>query len=363
VTKHTDIPLIDVHIHVRTVASIANQVDVMEACNLAAVNVLSVPPHGGLNINQNVLGALFKALWPDRVYWFCGVHHGPPAVPADRPDFAAQLRTLREMGCDGVKMIEGKPTVYKQLGTPLNDRLYDEFYGLLESERIPLLFHVGDPSKNWDPNRVSQQTRARGWFYGDGTFPARKTLYKEIDDVLARFPRLTVIFAHFYFFEDQIARADEFMSRWENVGVDLTPGWTMYSCFSRAPDAWREFFVKWQDRIFFGTDNSGGRTSPRPEKVEIALDKIGKMRTFLETADEVAYDEKTKFRGINLDRPVLENIYHANFERVAGEKPRAVNVPLAVERARELLSLARAGGADDETLTDLTNILSRLESL
>jgi len=358
-----DTDIIDCHIHMRTVASTANQLKVMEACGLAGVSVAAVPPHGGLNINQNVLGALFKAVAPDRVYWFGGLHHQRPVVDPARPDFAAQLRRVREMGCDGIKFIEGKPTVYKMLGTPLNDPLYDEFYAMMAAEQIPLLFHVADPTRYWDAERVSDNIRARGWFYGDGAFPSREELYKQIDDVLARFADLPVIFAHFYFVEDDIERADELLTRYPKVSFDLTPGWTMYACFTRAPEAWREFFIRHQDQILFGTDSSGGKSPIGWEKLTVARYRVWRMRAFLETDKEVLHENGEFFQGIHLPRDVVEKIYHGNFRRHAGEKPRPGNIPLAIDRCKELIELARSGKADEETMTDLRAILARLEAI
>lgn len=357
------VPLIDCHIHMRTIASIINQANVMEACNLKAINVASVPTHGGLNINQNVLGALFKALYPDRVYWFGGLHHEPPAVDAKRPDFAGQLQRVHRMGCDGIKFIEGKPTVYKLLQTPLNDPLYDEFYAAMSADQIPLLFHVGDPSKSWDPERVSKWIRQRGWFYGDGTFPAREELYAQIDDILERFENLPVIFAHFYFMEDDIERAEAFLNRWPKVSFDLTPGWGMYGCFTRNPSAWREFFIRHQDQILVGTDNSGGKMAPNFEKVMIAKFRFARIKAFLGTTEKVLHEDGHFFQGIGLPKEVLEKLYHRNFQRYAGDKPRSVNLPLVIERCSELISLARAGDADDETMADLEAILTRLKEL
>ena len=358
-----DTDIIDGHIHMRVVASIRNQTDVMKACGLSAVSVASVPPHGGLNINQNVLGALFKAVEPDRVYWFAGLHHQPPAVDADEPDFAGQLRRIRLMGCDGIKFIEGKPTVYKMLHTPLNDPLYDEFYAQMAAEQIPLLFHVGDPSRNWDSDRVSANIKARGWFYGDGTFPGREELYDQIDDVLERFAGLPLILAHFYFMEDDIDRADAFLTRWPSVSFDLTPGWGMYACFTRAPDAWREFFIRHQDQILFGTDTSGGRSPLGWEKRVVIRYRYWRMRAFLETDKEVLHESGQFFQGIRLPPDVVKKIYHGNFRRLAGDRPRPVNLPLAVKRCRELIDMAREGGSDAETQADLANILAGLDEL
>ena len=203
-TDFADIPLIDAHIHMRTIASITNQTNVMEACGLTAVNVLASAAMSGLNINQNVLAALFKVERRGEVYAFGGLHHQRPAVEAAAPDFAGQLRRIRELGFDGIKMIEGKPSIYKMLGTPLNDPLYDRFYALLAEWQFPLLLHVGDPAMMWDPEQVQQWALDRGWFYGDGTYPTLEQLYGQVEDVLTRHPTLPLILAHLAFLEDDM---------------------------------------------------------------------------------------------------------------------------------------------------------------
>jgi len=360
-TDWLDSDIIDCHTHMRTIASIRNQKEAMETCKLAAISVMSVPVHGGMNINQNVLGALFKASEPERVYWFGGLHHQPPVVDAAKPDFAGQLRRIRAMGCDGIKFIEGKPTVYKMVGTPLNDPLYDEFYAQMATERIPLLFHVADPPRNWAADRISASIKARGWFYGDGTFPTREQLYEQIDDILSRFEHLPLILAHFFFLGDDIERADEFLNRWPDVSFDLTPGWSMYGGFTKAPDAWREFFIRHQDQILFGTDTSGGKSPLGWEKLTVIKYRYWRMRAFLETDKPVLHENGQFFQGIHLPADVLAKIYHGNFRRLAGDRPRPVNVSLAIERCKELIEIAKSSGADSETRTDLANILAGLE--
>jgi predicted TIM-barrel fold metal-dependent hydrolase len=356
-------PIIDCHIHVRAIGSLVNQGDVMDACRLAGVNVLSSAALGGLNINQNVLCALFKARRPDRVWWFGGLHHLPPIGGQGTPDFATQVRFLRALGCDGMKMIEGKPSAYVQIGRALDDPAYDDYYALLEAERIPLLLHVADPPEFWDPDRVSPALRERGWSYGEGDFPTREQLYEQVESVLDRFRRLPLVLAHFAFMDDDIHMASDFLERHGSVCFDLTPGWGMYHSFSGDPEAWREFFVRYQDRILFGTDNSGGRRAPNPEKVRIAEKKIGAMRTFLTTRGEAIGWDGEPMQCIGLAAEARAKICHANFQRLAGHRPRTGNVPMALERCGELQSLARAGGADEETLTDLAGIAEGLASV
>ncbi len=60
-----------------------------------------------------------------------------PAGDIGELDFAGQARRLREAGCDGMKMIEGKPTSRKQTGLPLDSLLYAEYYAYLGDRAVP----------------------------------------------------------------------------------------------------------------------------------------------------------------------------------------------------------------------------------
>ena len=107
-------------------------------------------------------------------------------------------------------MGEGKPTLRKAIGQPLDSPVYDAYYAFCEAQSFPILFHVGDPPDLWDSEKVPEWARRRGWFYGDGTYPALETLYGEVDGILDKFPTLHIILAHFYFGSYDIERAARF---------------------------------------------------------------------------------------------------------------------------------------------------------
>lgn len=175
--------------------------------------------------------------------------------------------------------------VMPPIGQPLDSPTCDAYYAFCEAEKIPILFHVADPPDLWDPERVPERVRKRGWFYGDGTYPALEMLYGEVDGILGKFPTLHVILAHFYFMSCDIERAARFLDTWCNVSFDLTSGGDMYVSFSKDPGQWREFFVQYQDQILFGTDNSGGNRRPNPDRVPKARYRFNAVRRFLEAVE------------------------------------------------------------------------------
>jgi len=319
------IPVIDCHMHVASIMNTNNLLEIVSEAGFHRASLLSMIDEKRVNYNPEVL--LLKALHPEMFYAFGSLDYafifaGKPLQPVQD-----QVDRLRDIGFDGVKMVEGKPTYRKLLKIGFDDpfykdyferSFYKDYFERIEESKLPLLFHVADPEEFWDPEKVPGWAKAQGWFY-DETYPSKDQLYREVDKVLDNHPDLKVIFAHFYFLSADIEAASDFLENHKNVHLDLTPGVEMYYNFSRKTEAWREFFMKYGDRILFGTDIFGG------ERVESALAKVRLVREFLETD-----------QGLNLPRGTLEKIYCSNFHRIVGFRPRKLQLDLAVEECKRL---------------------------
>lgn len=276
---------------------------------------------------ENLVLAQAKLKHPGLLYIFGGLYH---CLPKGGPDLAAQVKMLAALGYDGIKMIEGKPTVYKKAPYPLDDAVYNPFYAYCEATGFPILFHVADPEEFWDPDKVPDWAKQFNWLY-DASFPAKEELYRQVGSILKRFPGLKIIFAHFYFLSADPARAAAFFDQWPNVSFDLTPGSEMYFNFSKKRDQWREFFINYQDRILFGTDNTD------TYKTEDCVGNIGFIRRFLETDEQFTAWWGGNLHGMALPPDVLEKIHHRNFIRYAGDKPKKINRELALGAGRAVL--------------------------
>lgn len=107
---------------------------------------------------QNALGICFKLLNP-RNYAFGGLHY------RFSYDFGEEVRKLAEIGFDGIKMIENKPSERKRLGFRQDDPRYDSLYRTVTALDLPMLIHVNDPAENWDWNRCSDWAKEQGYYY------------------------------------------------------------------------------------------------------------------------------------------------------------------------------------------------------
>ncbi len=351
-----DLPLIDAHIHYGHPSYMPGLMDVLSRLRVDRLNIVCTPHQSRLSLVPDALH--LKAHFPDRVYVFGGMNISALLTAPDQAGsiFADYVDTLLALGCDGVKMIEGKPQIRKMLPIPpFDSETYAAYWARLAEREMPVIFHVNDPEEFWDPALVPDYARQRGWFYGDSSFINSETQYTEVLNVLERHPDLKLVFAHFFFLSAQLPRLAEIFDRFPNVCVDLTPGVEMYYNFSAAPDIAREFFLQYQDRILYGTDIGAKSLLSTPEKgieMDESRARAYLVRTFLETEGEFWLPEgfflgqrQSPLQGIGLPRPALEKIYAENFERLAGSRPRQLDPAAIVGECERLMTMIDIVGA------------------
>ncbi len=334
----------DCHVHLRDVASIDRMIEIADAVGLEKLGIVCTINRENVNANPPALSC--KGRHGGRVYAFCGLDHSSrfSGGELETPSLAEQVERLIGLGADGIKMIEGKPTTRKYLNVAVDDAYFNDYFRRVEEKQFPILWHVNDPEEFWDPERIPGWARERGWGY-DETDVRYEDQYAEVDRVLQRHPRLVVIFAHFYFLSADLPRAARLFERYENVHFDLAPGIEFLYNMSRDCAQAREFFIRYADRIVFGTDISSGQDDAQ------AVARAGIVTRWLETAGEyrvppevdflLGHPEDGVMRGLSLPDDVLEKIYRTNYERIAGASPRPFEAKKAAEECRRIASVAK----------------------
>lgn len=375
-TFHT-LPVLDAHIHYDGPASMLNLIEILDRCGIGKFNVVCTPHTNRLSLVPDALH--LKAHYPERVYVFGGLDISAYFILPDSCGayFADYLDTLVRMGCDGVKMIEGKPGMRKSLSVPPFDgSAYAPYWAKMEALGLPLVFHVNDPEEFWDPALIPDWAVQQGWFYGDGSFVSNEVQYSEILNVLRRHPGLKMILAHFFFLSNQLPRLAGYLDEFPNMHVDLTPGVEMYYAFARNPAATRDFFLKYQDRIIFGTDIGAKALLSGSGGIDLTESQIrvDLIRTFLEADGEfrLVSDQgflmdkfAGPFHGICLPTEVLEKIYHRNFERLAGDLPRPLDPDAIIRECDRLATIipvmgaARPGEQADPSVAEMISLYFR----
>src|SRR5262245_62740543 len=141
-------------------------------------------------------------------------------------------------------------------------------------------------------------------------FPKRHNLLNQLHRLIKKHPKTTFINTHFGNNAEDLGAVAEQLDKYPNMYVDID---ARISELGRQPYTARKFFLKYQDRIMFGTD-----TTPRRDAYRIYY-------RFLETDDEYFDSAPSHHRqgfwmiyGLYLPDEVVEKIYYKNAERVVG---------------------------------------------
>jgi len=228
-----------------------------------------------------------------------------------------QLKAAKEKGIIGLKFFKHFGLRYKNADGSLvkiDDPRFDPIWKTCGELGLPVIIHTADPIAFFQPideknERWEELSRHPSWsFYGD-EFPSREELLAARNRVIERHPKTTFIGAHFANNSEDLATVGKWLDKYPNLVIEFA---SRINELGRQPYTARKFFMKYQDRILFGTDG------PWP-----AL-RLSYYWRFLETYDEnFPYSEKSpppqglwRIHGIGLPDEVLKKIYHENAMRV-----------------------------------------------
>ena len=128
-----DLPLLDGHIHFGHPNFMPGLMRILDESHVGRFNIVCTPHYTRLSL---VPDALFvKGHHPDRVYVFGGLDISAlfTAPETCGAAFADYVGKLTQMGCDGIKMIEGKPDIRKILPVPPFDSpAYEPYWAALD---------------------------------------------------------------------------------------------------------------------------------------------------------------------------------------------------------------------------------------
>ena len=198
---------------------------------------------------------------------------------------------------------------------PVDDPKLDRIWATCGKHKRPVVIHVSDPAAFFTPldrfnERWHELNANPHWLFFGDQFPKRDEILEQLHRAIARHPETTFVNTHFGNNAEDLAAVGEQLDKYPNMMVDFD---ARISELGRAPYSARKFFIKYQDRILFGTD-----TTPRRDAFRIYY-------RFLETDDEYFDSAPSHHRqgfwmiyGIFLPPEVLEKIYFKNAERVLG---------------------------------------------
>lgn len=281
--KASLIEKIDVHEHVKNLEQAERILKIMDIFQIKKMVLLATPSitfgektdkFEKYDENAEELFRI-KEKYPDRFLIFV-------TVDQFDKDAVEKLENYSKRGASGLKLYNG---VIDSLG-PINSSKMYEIYEKCRELNLPVLIHVESL------NEIQRE---------------------EFEQVLDGFPDLKFNCAHFCGAESNLELLSNLLDSHANLMTDMSP-WSRVGGFAvNDSKKFRDFFIKYQDRILFGTD--------------IVLDERWKFdlvikewfrcdSALLEKQSFSCYKERSRvLEGMNLPREILEKIYLKNAEK------------------------------------------------
>ncbi|MFG6413134.1 amidohydrolase family protein [Roseateles sp. DC23W] len=317
---------IDVHLHLHNAAPAFMQAAQRQKFKVLTINV-DYPDFPPLADQQRVAIDL-RRQFPKDVAWvasFSVEGSGQPAwLPATRQHIAAAMQA----GAVGVK-------VWKNIGMSLKGKngklvmiddarfapLFDDF----AKQGIPLLGHQGEPHNCWLPLEKMTVNNDREYFKAHPQYhmhlhpemPSWEAQMAARDRMVASHPTLKFIGVHLASLERDVDELAAFLDKFPTAVVDVAAriGQLQYQS-QMDRDRVRRFFIKYQDRILYGSDMAQG-----PDQDGAALGKeaesVWRMHwRYFNTAESFKVSDLDKpVQGLALPKTVVDKLYRTNAER------------------------------------------------
>jgi len=192
----------------------------------------------------------------------------------------------------------------------------------LQQAHIVLLGHQAEPLNCWlPPDRMTVRSdreyfreHPQYYMYQHPEMPSHDTILAARDALLRAHPGLVFDSVHLASLEWDVDKVADFLNRFPTARVDVAARMVHleYQATTRH-DKVRNFLIRYQDRILYGSDDAyGPGDSDAAAVAAVHADWTADWR-FLATADLMHSDDfDAPFHGLQLPREVIDRIYRKN---------------------------------------------------
>ncbi len=315
-------PAIDFHVHARELTDAAAYPSFITLLNSIGMGAI-VNLNGGTGAT---LDAALKAGEPykDRVATFITFSSDGINEPGWSEKFAAEMERAFKAGALGMKVSKALGQVARNPdGTFIqcDDPRLDPIWAMAARYNKPIMIHTSDSIGRFYPIGPKNERYEAGLWRREGDTsenlyvegPRHEVIEKARENMHRKHPKTRFVNAHLamlYYDPQKLAR---FLDTYPNADVEIS---ATLQDLGRAPRFWREFLIKYQDRVLMGSDGAPSRGA---EEFWIPHWR------YLETYDEYFYHPaqirtaggspghgRWNISGIGLPDAVLRKIYYQN---------------------------------------------------
>jgi predicted TIM-barrel fold metal-dependent hydrolase len=205
-----------------------------------------------------------------------------------------------------IAKFHASPGTMVMRGVRLDHPAYRPIFAELKARRMGIMTHIGDPD-TWYHDKYTDHAK----------FGTRDEHYRMWEDLLTEHRGTPWVGAHLGGNPEDLPRLQRLLDKFPDLMLDCSATRWMVREVSARRDAAREFFVRNQDRILFGSDQVSGHD----RHFDFLASRIWCHRKLWETAytgpspiidPDLPRDKQPVVRGLALPDVVLQKIYHDN---------------------------------------------------
>lgn len=316
---------IDAHVHLNTVSKAKMELAKKYNVSFLSINT-DIPFFISLDEQEKTVHALQKE-YPGKILQITSFDTKYWNTDKWLPHALQQIKDGLSKGAVGVKIwknIGMDPEVKDENGNfvMLDDPRFDPIYQYLSDHNILLIGHQGEPRNCWLPLEDMTVDSDRDYFsshpeyhmYLHKEFPSYEKQMEARDNVLRKFPDLNYVGLHLFSMEWSIDEVAKRLDTYPNTKTDLAER-ICHAQLQAKDDRQkvRDFFIKYQDRIIYGTDviDDG---SMDDETLITRFETLWKNHWDFFATDKTltAPEFKGEFKGLALPGEVLHKIFVKN---------------------------------------------------
>lgn len=321
------VPKFDAHVHANTVDRAFLAQAEADGFELLSINV-DYPVFPDLAIQRAAALALASEA-PARLHWASTFSMRGFGAPGWQAAVLDDIDAAAAQGAVAVKVWKNVGMVEKDADgalVMLDDPALVPVAERVQSRGLALIGHQGEPHNCWLPLEQMTTDNDREYFRNNPDYhmylhpeqPGYEDHIAVRDRFVAAHPRLRFVGAHMASLEYDVERLGAFLDRFPNATVDLAARMSQVQYQSvRDRERVRDFFIRYQDRILYGTDLTHG---PGDDGAELAATAHAVWTAdwrYLATAELQRVEMiHADVPGLALPRAVIDKIYRGNARRV-----------------------------------------------
>lgn len=231
------------------------------------------------------------------------------------------VKQLRQEFADGAIAVKIWKNIGMEIKTPdgryvmPDDPIFKPIYQSIAAENKTLIAHVAEPSSCWQaPNPDSPdydyyKENPQWYMYLHPDHPRKEVILAARDHLLAENPKLRVVGAHLGSMETDVDEIAKRFDRYPNFAVDTAA--RMEYLMIQPREKVRNFLIKYQDRVVYGTDLEFLSDESPAEALKDWQETYARDWKFLATDQMLPYKDR-QIEGLNLPAAVVRRIFHEN---------------------------------------------------